>query len=105
MAFKHTIIIKYVNRLGFIPTSLKVDTLTSIINKHNTYFKGKPSKDALINFISTKMFDISANPINLIQGQSGVDEATGVIKEKAIQQPMHIKSKSFSPGSPQSKMS
>jgi hypothetical protein len=30
------------------------------------------------------MYNISANPINLIQGQSGVDEATGVIKDKAV---------------------
>lgn len=98
-------IIKFVNKLGFVPSSINVDTLLKIINNHNTYFKNRPSKDALINFISTKMYNISADPINLIQGQSGVDEATGVIKDKAVQQPMHIKSKSFAPGSPQSKMS
>jgi len=62
-----------------------------IVNKHNTMFlKSDGTKDkkrdemkrkALYNFISIKTKNISKDPINLIQGQSGIDIATDEVKD------------------------
>lgn len=98
-------IIKYVNKLGFIPKNPESNKLQKLIEKHNQYFKNRPKKDALINFVSSRMFRISSDPINLIQGQSGVDEGVDIIKNNAKKQPSAIKSKLFAPGSPWSKVS
>ena len=48
------------------------------MNGKNKAFK---RKYALYNFISIKSKNISKNPINLIQGQSGIDEATDDFKD------------------------
>lgn len=63
----------------------------NIVNKHNTMFlkrdgtkdkkKDKIKRNALYNFISIKTKNISRDPINLIQGQSGIDVATEEIKK------------------------
>jgi hypothetical protein len=39
------------------------------INRHNTYFNGRgtaDAKDAVINFVSSNMFQISCDPVNLV---------------------------------------
>ena len=63
----------------------------NIVNRHNTMFlkkdgtkdkrKDKMKRNALYNFISIKTKNISKDPINLIQGQSGIDVATDEIKD------------------------
>lgn len=62
-----------------------------VVNKHNTMFlrkngskdkrKDKKKREALYNFISIKTKNISKDPINLIQGQSGIDVATEKVKD------------------------
>ena len=97
--------IKYVNKLGYIPNISKAEEFMKMVNKHNNYFSKKGTKDGLINFISSKMYRVSKDPVNLIQGQSPIDDMTGLIKKLAEQLPMHQKAFGFAPGSPQSKLS
>lgn len=98
--------IRYINKLGFVPDiGEDADNILKIVNKHNKYFANKNTKDGLINFISTKMYSVSKDPVNLIQGQSPIDDMTKIIKNLGEAQPMHQKAKSFAPGSPQSKLS
>jgi hypothetical protein len=41
----------------------------------------RKKREALYNFVSLKVKNISKNPINLIQGQSGIDVATDSVKD------------------------
>jgi hypothetical protein len=59
-------IIRYVNSLGFVPHIKKAEDVLKIVNNHNKYFANKNTKDGLINFISTKMYGVSKDPVNLI---------------------------------------
>ena len=86
---------------GLIYISPKFENEIKLIDKHNTYLNGKNKsfrrKYALYNFISIKAKNISKNPINLIQGQSGIDEATDEFKDavnpnKKIQRELEGKS-------------
>ena len=95
-------LIRKANKLGYIPTNDK--NIVNAINKHNLYFSKGGRKDALINFISTLMYNTSADPINLIQGQQPIDPPTDKIKGSSANMPAGIRSKTFNPGSPQSKM-
>lgn len=62
----------------YIPanSTLPFDKMAEYINKHNLYLgsrKGDAGMDMVRNFISTYMYNISINPINLIQSQSPID--------------------------------
>ena len=76
-------LIRTANNLKYIDSEFQKEI--ELINKHNTYLNGKNKafkrKYALYNFISIKSKNISKNPINLIQGQSGIDEATDEFKD------------------------
>lgn len=98
-------IIKRVNKLGYIPTNITgYEAMADKINRHNMYFSGgRDRKQALINFISSYMYNISADPINLIQGQAPIDTAVDVVKKLSAGKPMEVRSKEFAPGSPQTK--
>lgn len=74
-------LIRMANELQFIDPSFEKEI--GIIDKHNLYLKNKPYliQGALHNFISIKTKNISKDPINLIQGQSGIDEATDEYKD------------------------
>ena len=99
-------IIKLINSLGYVPSTVSNSKdILKLVNKHNNYFKNKSSKNGLINFISTKMFLVSKSPVNLIQGQSPIDDMTKIIKKLGENQAMNEKAKGFAPGSPQSKLS
>ena len=71
------------NKLKYISPRFQEEI--NLINRHNTFLNGKNKafrrKYALYNFISIKTKNISKNPINLIQGQSGIDEATDDFKD------------------------
>lgn len=114
-----TKLIETVNDLGYFPDitegiegehleifSQVQNLLLKEINKHNTFThsKGINPKEALINFISTSMYNTSINPINLIQGQTPIDNPVDEAKELAKPMPMNERSKLFSPGNPLSKM-
>ncbi len=83
------IIIKTFTKIGSIIPEL--ENTRDIVDKHNTFFldkNGKSNKkldrkkrEALYNFVSLKVKNISKNPINLIQGQSGIDVATDSVKD------------------------
>lgn len=79
--------------------------LVDILNKHNLYFTHRHDiKDALINFISTNMFNISRDTSNLIQGQISVDDPTGLIKGISSKSKLSIKTVKYDPGAITSKI-
>lgn len=98
-------LIRYVNSLGFVPNITGSDVILKLVNSHNNYFKKGNIKNGLINFISAKMYQVSKDPKNLIQGQSPIDDMTKIVKDLGEKQPMNQKAKTFAPGSPQSKLS
>jgi len=53
------------------------------INKHNTHLNKNSHnlQDALINFVSSTMYNVSKNPINQIQAQASVDSEEGDVKK------------------------
>lgn len=58
------------------------------INSHNNYLSELKSNhidvsDNIKNFISFNMFDIIANPVNIIQAQSSIDDAVNIFKDRA----------------------
>lgn len=62
----------------YIPSNseLPFEKFAGIINRHNLYLgslKGEAGMDMIRNFISTYMYSISIDPINLVQSQSPVD--------------------------------
>lgn len=112
-------LIEAVNEIGYLPDITEglgsehariftqaQELLLKEINKHNTFThsKGVNPKDALINFISTTMYNTSIDPINLIQGQTPIDNPVDEAKDLAKPMPMNERSKLFSPGNPLSKM-
>lgn len=76
-------LIRTANKLKYISPRFQEEI--NLIDRHNTFLNGKNKafkrKYALYNFISIKTKNISKNPINLIQGQSGIDEATDDFKD------------------------
>lgn len=85
----------------YIPanSNLPFDKIKKIVDKHNMYTTKKgedQSMEMLKNFISTYMYNISIDPVNLIQSQSPIDlgepqtAAKGSSAGKAV--------KSFTPG-------
>lgn len=75
--------------------------IANIIDEHNTFFEGNYStdpKDAVVNYISSTMFQISSDPVNLIQAMTSVDQQTEVIKKEANTSPLAKQSKHFDKG-------
>lgn len=82
------LLIRTFTNLREIPSEF--DNYIDIVNKHNTMFlkldgtkdkkRDEMKRKALYNFISIKTKNISKDPINLIQGQSGIDIATDEVK-------------------------
>ena len=76
-------LIRTANKLKYISPRFQEEI--DLIDRHNTFLNGRNKafkrKYALYNFISIKTKNISKNPINLIQGQSGIDEATDEFKD------------------------
>ena len=70
----------------YIPKGSKLpfNKIKEKTDKHNKYIKTSYNQEDMIkNFISSYMFKISSNPINLIQSQSSIDDAVKVFKEIA----------------------
>ena len=62
----------------YIPANSKLpfDKVAEYINRHNLYLgslKGDAGMDMVRNFISTYMYNISVDPVNLVQSQSPID--------------------------------
>lgn len=75
--------------------------IANIVDEHNTFFEGNYStdpKDAVVNYISSTMFQISSDPVNLIQAMTSVDQQTEVIKKEANTSPLAKQSKHFDKG-------
>lgn len=81
-------LIRTFTKMGEIPSQFY--EIKKIVDEHNTYFckngkknnkKDRLKRSALYNFISIKARNISKNPVNLIQGQSGIDIATDNVKD------------------------
>lgn len=79
-----------------------IQNISNIVNEHNTYFEGNFSsdpKDAVVNYISSNMYQISSDPVNLIQAMTSVDQQTEVIKGiAASDSPLAKQSQHFDKG-------
>ena len=79
-----------------------IQNISNIVNEHNTYFEGNFSsdpKDAVVNYISSNMYQISSDPVNLIQAMTSVDQQTEVIKRiAASDSPLAKQSQHFDKG-------
>ena len=78
-----------------------LQTIQDIVNIHNNYFNKKyspDSQDAVTNFISSNMFQISSDPVNLIQAMTSVDYLTEIIKSKASESPLAKQAEHFDKG-------
>lgn len=75
--------------------------IKKIIDRHNLYLKNaKPRKqDSIVkNYAVTQLFNIIADPINLIEAQSSVDTVTGPVKNLAKSSPKAAVQSIFTPG-------
>lgn len=92
-------VIRTLNRMEYIPQTddRLCQAVFKIVNKHNRYINNmhKGKERAIQNFISTYMFNISADPVNMIQGQSPIDAISDLIKSFAEDQPLAEKAKHF----------
>ena len=75
------ILIQAYNDLGYIPENQNNIFIKTLIDIHNTSIQNKSLMDALYNFISIKVKDISADPANRIQGQSPIDPEMDKVKD------------------------
>lgn len=75
------ILIQVYNDLGYIPENQNNIFIKTLIDIHNTSIQNKSLMDALYNFISIKVKDISADPANRIQGQSPIDPEMDKVKD------------------------
>ena len=60
-----------------------IEDILKEINKHNTQLNknSRNLQDALINFVSSTMYNVSKNPNNQIQAQNSVDSEEGYVKK------------------------
>ena len=99
-----SILINALNSFGEIPEVMSNDLMYAIqktVNNHNLYFveNSSDAKDAVVNYISSNMFQISSDPVNLVQAMTSVDQQTDYIKEKiAKNSPLAEQSKHFDKG-------
>lgn len=75
------ILIQAYNDLGYVPDSQDGIFIKALVDLHNTSIQNKSLIDALYNFISIKVKDISADPANRIQGQSPIDPEMDKVKD------------------------
>ena len=75
------VLIQTYNDLGYIPENQNNIFIKTLIDIHNTSIQNKSLMDALYNFISIKVKDISADPANRIQGQSPIDPEMDKVKD------------------------
>lgn len=75
------ILIQAYNDLGYIPENQNNIFIKTLVDIHNTSIQNKSLIDALYNFISIKVKDISADPANRIQGQSPIDPEMDKVKD------------------------
>ena len=99
-----SILINALNSFGQIPKVMSNDLMEAVqrtVNQHNTYFTegSSDAKDAVVNYISSNMFQISSDPVNLVQAMTSVDQQTDYVKEEiANKSPLAEQSKHFDKG-------
>ena len=99
-----SILINALNSFGQVPKVMSSDLMSAIqktIDEHNLYFveNSSDAKDAVVNYISSNMFQISSDPVNLVQAMTSVDQQTDYIKsEIANKSPLAEQSKHFDKG-------
>jgi hypothetical protein len=101
---KLSTLLNTINKLGGIPQNINIKGLEDIINRHNLYIN-KPNVDvsnALINFVSSSMYNIGKDAVNQIQGEESVDSKDGAvntIKDLSADLPYSKKLNDADPGS------
>lgn len=98
--------LRMVNRNGgklYVPSGsrLPFDQIAKKINNHNLYLDKANSDsgmDMIRNFISSYMYRVSIDPINLIQSQSPIDKATEPIRQIGDSSPAAQRVKKMTPG-------
>lgn len=82
-------LIRICNKLGFMPEALNIKfnkiipTILSYINQHNEFINDNSAEEFSKNYIVTSMYNIGANPINLIESQQAMDTITKPLKNVA----------------------
>lgn len=85
----------------YIPkgSNLPFDKIKELIDRHNLYVRNSSNPEDMIkNFISSYMFKISDNPINLMQSQSSIDDAVALLKDIAKGSTEGQRTLQFTPG-------
>lgn len=85
----------------YIPkgSSLPFNKIKELVDRHNLYVRNSSNPEDMIkNFISSYMFKISDNPINLMQSQSSIDDAVALLKEIAKGSTEGQRTLQFTPG-------
>ena len=79
----------------------KATDLASMVNKHNLYIADKNSSFVsamLKNYINSRLYKISADPINLVESQTTIDDVMDNIKSLAVKNGIVGKSGVNTPG-------
>lgn len=97
------ILINSLNTFEVFPTVTNslLQTIKQTVDQHNTFFNDNYSidpKDAVVNYISSLMYQISSNPVNLVQGMTSVDQLTETTKDIAKESPLAKQSQHFDKG-------
>lgn len=66
----------------YVKPGTKTEALEKLINRHNMYINKFFREQMSKNFVSTYMFNISADPISCIQSQSPIGEPVKILKNK-----------------------
>lgn len=77
--------LRAINKNGgklYVKPGTKTEALEKLINRHNMYINKSFREQMAKNFVSTYMFNISADPISVIQSQSPIDEPVKILKNK-----------------------
>lgn len=85
----------------YIPKGSKLpfNKIKEIVDKHNLYARNSHNPENMIkNFISSYMFKISSNPINLMQSMSSIDDSVAELKEIANRSTEGMRNLQFTPG-------
>lgn len=85
----------------YIPKGSKLpfNKIKEIVDRHNLYVRNSHDPENMIkNFISSYMFKISNNPINLMQSMSSIDDSVAELKDIANHSTEGMRNLQFTPG-------
>lgn len=85
----------------YIPKGSKLPfgTIKELIDSHNLYLNNDSrAEDMIKNFISTNMYNISKDPINIIQSMTSIDGIMGTLVEEARNSDISTRERDYTSG-------